>query len=191
MVKKKSQINKATKKAKVDTVPPLDSDVKDLFISEAKNTTFTEEDVEKMNEDKKIETPEEPVIEKENITEDDNVGFCVTGEENTPETEEGKEDVMYVSGFDIADYTVSGDETITSYWSSTKTIDDSYTLAEEGGLNTPDIENEVSEKDEEEVVVTVNDEPVVKEKPKRVKSKNRTTSQEAYGNYWMGLVYED
>ena len=182
---KKSETKKNKKQAKKsETKKVVDTSFKDAFMEDAKNATFTEETVKKLEEEVKVEpTDNEPVEETNeaevvNATEEqedttldvtdsknEHWNIYVTGSENEAPVEEEvvtevepTEEVLQVPFVQIVDEEEPESNTVVESVSYTQT----------------EVEEEPQPKKEEI-------------KPK----KKRSTSKEVYGYHWMGLIYDE
>lgn len=124
MANKKSQIKKNTKQTKKTNEPIDTSSLKDIFVAEAQNTTFTEEDVEELKNTKVEEAPVEDAVSIETVDgETDKIDETVATEE-----EEISEEVQPI-GDKIDEQsekedTIQVDEVETSVEISEKTVNE-------------------------------------------------------------------
>lgn len=182
---KKSETKKNKKQAKKsESKKTVDTSFKEAFMADAKNTTFTEETVKKLEEEVKVEPTDNETVEETNevevvnateeqedttldITDSEHEHWDIyaTGRENEEPVEEEAvteaeptEEVLQVPFVQIV-----GEET-----------PDTETVGESVSYTQTEVEEEPQPKKEEI-------------KPK----KKRSTSKEVYGYHWMGLIYDE
>lgn len=202
--KKKSDTSNKTRKQnnkkQVTPVVVTEQSAKDLFISEAKNTTFTEEDLKVLEaaklEEKSTETFDVynvPInIEKENSEEEiQNVENCEAASNVIIENSESQ---YYIPSVQFADHvgeeipTDNNDEPCSAVTIDSYCIDNSdFTSVGVGGITTFTNYNP-------EEIVSDWAEVIIPEEPKKKeeltpKKKKRSTSTQVYGYHWMGQIY--
>jgi len=177
MANKKTGSKKAKKDTKKVKNAETNVDVKDLFLADAKNTTFTEETVKKLEEEVKVELTDNEPIEETNEVEVVNA------------TDEEQTDIVLDESVDETN--VEDKETVEEeVTTETETTEEVFEVpfAQVAGEETPDTETVG-----ESVSYThteVEEEPQPKKEEIKPKKK-RSTSKEVYGYHWMGLIYDE
>ena len=177
MANKKSTIKKTKKQSANKQEKNVDKSIKDIFVAEAQNVTFTEEDLKKDEEERQRKAEEEAAhkaeeeaVANETIEEEivENDHPLETETEAVPEVEETliTEDAIHIPFVQIV-----GEENNSS---GEVTVAASYSISDEKEV-------------EADAAYTVEPQP----KKESVKPKKRSTSKDVYGYHWMGLIYDE
>lgn len=164
-LKKDKKQSKKTNETIQNTV--ANTSLKDIFVADAQNTTFTEDDVKELEE-----TRQQVKGEKENTE----INPHISEDTETPD-----EVVSEEKGHDNVDNLVPeeiDDNVITS-------TDENEEIISENDVDESDVplENE----NINNILETVN----IKEEIQKPVKKKRITTKEAYGYHWMGLIYDE
>lgn len=183
---KKSETKKNKKQAKKsESKKTVDTSFKEAFMADAKNTTFTEETVKKLEEEVKVEATDNEPVEETNEVEVVNA------------TDEEQEDTT----LDVTDSEHEHwDIYATGRENEEPVEEEAVTEAEptEEVIQVPFVQTVGEEEPESNTAggtvsytqTEVEEEPQPKKEEIKPKKK-RSTSKEVYGYHWMGLIYDE
>ncbi len=164
MANKKKDTIKKVKKQPVKTVD--ETNLKDVFVADAQNTTFTDDDIKKLEESRQ-QSDSFNIIETTKEIKDEN----------------SAENVLDETPFSIHDEV----EDVVAVDNEEQGINSNTEIQTEV---TKDEKEEITK--EETLTAKSVDETTVKEVKKQPKTRiNRMTTKEAYGYHWMGLIYDE
>lgn len=173
MANKKTDIKKNKKQIKeavnTETKSSVEANLKDVFVADAQNTIFSEEDVKELENSKKVEEQIENTVKEEKVKPTKNIEKAV----------EKKSESKKNADFKVNESEMADEQTVEVEITSEDNVKE-----ENIPLGTETIE----EKKEDEIITA----EVTKkgESPKKT-VKKRITTKEAYGYHWMGLIYDE